>query len=156
MPRPTTLLTLAALAAGPLLPPTTARADAPTPPPARALPPPPTAWAEPPEAVRATSAALRDACMAWPRQAPLPPDADASVFRRGKPAEAVVCDAALDPFGHTTEPMVWGGLFAAAAAGTALGTYAGVAALFRLLRSGSRRMAGAVWDLRARRRGWQE
>ena len=155
--RPTLLLALAALATGPLLL-TLARADTPAPPvPHPAGVPVPTLWTEPPEAVRAAAAALRDACAAWPRQIPLPPaSTDPSALRRGEPAEAVACDAALDPFGHKIEPMVLGALFAAAVAGAALGTYATAAALLRLLRGGVRRTATATQELRPRRQGWQE
>lgn len=156
--RPTLLLALATLATGPMLP-APARADAPVPSaPHPAGVPEPTVWTEPPEAVRAAAAALRDACAAWPRQVPLPPaSTDPSAPRRGEPAEAVACDAALDPFGHKIEPMVLGALFAATVAGAALGTYATAAALLRLLRGGVRRTASAARGLRPRhRQGWQE
>lgn len=158
MSRATLLLALAALATGPLFPAPAGADAAVSSVPHPAGVPVPTVWTEPPVAVRAAAAALRDACVAWSRRIPLPPaSTDLSAPRRGEPAEAVACDAALDPFGHKIEPMVLGALFAAAVAGAALGTYATAAALLRLLRGGVRRTATAARELRPRRRqGWQE
>ncbi len=153
-----TILPLAALLAGPLLLPLSASAEGPAPAVAvRPSLPVPEVWSVPPEAVRSAAVMLHSACAAWPRQVPVAPESNSPPLARDKPAEATLCEAALDPAGHRMFLMLLGGLFAMLGVGAAVGAYATVATLFRLLGVALERAALALWDRRPRRqRGWYE
>ncbi len=158
MSRITASVPLALLVTSPLLLPVPARAEA-TPQPVPPSPniPLPITWTEPPEAVRSAVVALRNACAIWPQQVPRSPDATPAPVQRVQPGGAVVCDAVLHPNGDRLEWLILGALLGAALVGTAVGAYATVSTLLRMLGNGLRRVAGAIWDLRSRRRpGWQE
>ena len=159
MSRRNATLPLAALLAGPLLLPLPAHAEDPAPAVAARIPPPvPMGWSITPEAVRSAAATLHSACAVWPRQVPVAPEPNSPPLARDKPAEATLCEAALDPADHRMFLMLLGGLFAMLGVGAAVGAYATVATLFRLLGVALERAALALWDRRPRRRqrGWYE
>ena len=153
-----TILPLAALLAGPLLLPISVSAEEPVPAVAARPPlPVPEGWSVPPEAVRSAAAMLHSACAAWPRQVPVTLEPNSPPLARDKPAEATLCEAVLDPADHRMNLMLWGGFLAMLGMGAAVGAYATVATLFRLMGVALERAALALWDrLPRRQRGWYE
>lgn len=153
-----TILALAALLAGPLLLPLPAGADEPAPAVATRPPlPVPRGWSIPPEAVRSAAATLHSACAAWPRRVPVAPETNSPPLAPDKPAEATLCEAALDPADHGLNLMLWGSFLAMLGVGAALGAYGTIATLFRLLGIALERIAFYLWDRLPRRQcGWYE
>ena len=159
MPHRYNTLPLAALLAGHLLLSPSARAESSVP--AGDTRPPqliPRSWSVPPETVRSAAAALHEACAAWPRLVPVALEPNSPPLERDKPAEATLCEAVLDPADHGMNLMLWGGFLAMLGVGAAVGAYATVATLFRLLSIALEQAAFFLWDRlpRRRQRGWYE
>jgi len=105
----------------------------------------------PTEAIRTASAALHDACAAWPEQVPLA--SDPPVVLPGEADQPYVssCNLALDPGGFAEFSLLKGVALGAAAAGIALVVLkAATLLLLGLVETVNRRM-NALWNRRRRR-----
>ena len=150
-----TRLKLAVVACGVLLSASGSVQADPAAPPAQARLPLPARWTETPEAVHTAAAALRGACTAWLQTVDVDPSPISTTPYVPKPAEAESCEMIRDPQGDHFMYMGFGALAAAALLGAAVGTYATVATLLRLLASGVVTMLDAVRDRRSsHRRSW--
>ncbi len=144
-----TRLSLAVVACGVLLSVSgSVQADA-VAPPAQARLPLPARWTEAPEAVRSAAAALRGACTAWLQTIDVDPTSVPTTPYVPKPAEAENCDMIRDPQSDHFMYMGFGAVAAASLLGAAVGTYATVAMLLRLLAGGVVTMFDAVRDRRS-------
>lgn len=155
MPFTRTRLSLAVVACGVLLSVSgSVQADAVVPP-AQARLPLPARWTEAPEAVRSAAAALRGACTAWLQTVDVDPSSTPTTAYVPKPAEAESCDMIRDPQADHFMYMGFGALAAASLLGAAVGTYAMVATLLRLLAGGVVTMLDAVRNRRSsHRQNW--
>jgi len=105
----------------------------------------------PTEAIRTASAALYDACAAWPEQVPLASDPALARYYEADQPYVSVCGLALDPGGFAEVSLLKGVALGAAAAGIALvALKAATLLLLGLVETVNRRM-NALWDRRRRR-----
>jgi len=161
MSRKTTSLMLAAFIVPALLPGPSLAASPEAAEPAPALkqslpaPTPLPVWGHPTEAVRTASAALHDACVAWPKQVPLASDPASALSGEADEPYESICKLALDPGGFAELSLLKGLALGAAAAGIALVVLkAATLLLFGLVEAVNRRM-NALWDRRRHRaNGW--
>lgn len=108
-------------------------------------------WGHPTEAVRTASAALHDACVAWPKQVPLASDPASALSGEADEPYESICKLALDPGGFAEVSLLKGLALGAAAAGIALvALKAATLLLLRLVETVNRGM-NALWDRRRRR-----
>jgi len=127
----------------------------PVPAPKRPVPAPTPEWSHPPEAVRTATAALRDACAAWPKQ--LPPASDVPVASHDAADAPYVstCDLVLDPEDFGQVSLLKGGALGAAAAGVAAVVFKAAKFLLFGLAEAVARGVNALWNRRRRRaNGW--
>jgi len=151
----------AALAAAswPLMPTASASASADTPAVASpsAAPEPMPRWGRPPEAVRNSVAALRDACAAWPKLVPLASEPSVLMTAEADQPYVSSCHLALDPEGASQSLLLQGGALGATAAGIAVAMFKFAKIVLFGLGGAAGRGLSALWDRRRRRvDGWPQ